>query len=143
MGTAGNITHPLSPHAICFRRNNGTFGTLIPCDTADPVVIRSKNAGIGRLTFDLFFNSGDNYEAALLSNAFCRVNIAKTLRMDPERVVGTYFADACNAIKITIDRPLIAATRLERDLCDEQQQVVLEELSVPIYSGALATASSF
>ena len=307
-GTAGNITHPLSPHAICFRRNNGTFGTLIPCDTADPVffkllrrievaiveqieaqtpqafvyashvittfdatfpavlvttvdtdagrlkdrhaadiarvtsvarvkpmsrmhldapdayewslfhilqneqilreelfpitfhevagriwteretrrpvyteiaeansfcsvdpltlsviddvdpqgltlgnqrladmavVIRSKNAGIGHLTFDLFFNSGDNYEAALLSNAFCRVNIAKTLRIDPERVVGTYFADACNAIKITIDRPLIAATRLERDLCDEQQQVVLEELSVPIYSGALATASSF
>jgi hypothetical protein len=307
-GTAGNIAHPLSPHALCFRRSNGTFGTLIPCGTADPaffkllrrievaiveqieadtpqafayashvittfdstypavlvttvdsdptrlndrhaadlarvtsvaqvkplsrmnldapdayewslfhllyneqiirehlfpityyevsgptwaergvrrpvyteiaettafcsvdpltlsviddvepqgttlgsqrlvdmaVVVRSKNAGIERLTFDLFFNSGENYEAALLSNAFCRANIAKILRVLPERIVGTYFADSCNAIKITIDRPVVAASLQERDLYGEQQQAMLEGLNVPIYSGALATSSLF
>ena len=98
------------------------------------VVVRSQNAGIERLTFDVFFSSGDYYEAALLSNAFCRANIAKTFEIDPERVVGTYFADACNAIKITIDRPAVTASCRDRDLYREQKQAALEELSVPIYA---------
>ena len=118
-----------------------TLGNQRLADMA--VLIRWKNAAIGCVTFDVFFSSGDNYEAALLSNAFCRANIAKTLRIDPERIVGTYFADACNAIKITIDRPVAAASCGERDLYGEQQQAVLEELSVPIYSRALGTSSLF
>jgi hypothetical protein len=102
------------------------------------VVVRSQNAGIEHLTFDVFFSSGDYYETALLSNAFCRANIAKTFQIDPERVVGTYFADACNAIKITIDRPAVAAGFRDRDLYREQKQAALEELSVPIYSPSLS-----
>jgi hypothetical protein len=129
-----SVIHDVDPLGL-------TLGNQRLADMA--AVIRSKKSGIGRLTFDLFFNSGDNYEAALLSNAFCRVNIAKTLRIDPERVVGTYFADACNAIKITIARPLFAASYRVCDLYDEQFQTVLEELSVPIYSRALATSSLF
>jgi hypothetical protein len=118
-----------------------TLGSQRLVDMA--AMVRSKNTGITRLTFDLFFNSGENYEAALLSNAFCRVNIAKTLHVPPERVVGTYFADSCNAIKITIDRPVVAASLQEHDLYGEQQQAALEDLNIPIYSRALATSSSF
>jgi hypothetical protein len=98
------------------------------------VVVRSQKAGIEHLTFDVFFSSGDYYEAALLSNAFCRASIAKTFQIDPERVVGTYFADACNAIKITIDRPPVTASCRDHDLYREQKQAALEELSVPIYA---------
>jgi Domain of unknown function (DUF4387)/Acyclic terpene utilisation family protein AtuA len=98
------------------------------------VVVRSQNAGIEHLTFDVLFSSGDYYEAALLSNAFCRANIAKVFQIDPERVVGTYFADACNAIKITVDRPAVAASFRDRDWYREQKQAALEELSVPIYT---------
>ena len=97
-------------------------------------IVRSQNAGIEHLTFDVFFSSGDCYEAALLSNVFCRANIAKTFQIDPERVVGTYFADACNAIKITINRPAVTARLRDRDLYREQKQAALEELSVPIYA---------
>jgi hypothetical protein len=118
-----------------------TLGSRRLMDMA--AVIRSKNAGVTRLTFDLFFNSGENYEAALLSNAFCRANIAVTLHVPLEHVVGSYFADSCNAIKITIDRPVVAASLREHDLYGEQQQAALEELSIPIYSRALATSSSF
>ena len=118
-----------------------TLGSRRLVDMA--AVIRSKNAGVTRLTFDLFFNSGENYEAALLSNAFCRANIARTLHVPLEHVVGSYFADSCNAIKITIDRPVVAASLREHDLYGEQQQAALEELSIPIYSRALATSSSF
>jgi hypothetical protein len=129
-----SVIEDVEPHGL-------TLGNQRLAEMA--AVIRSKNVGIERLSFDVFFNSGDNYEAALLSNAFCRANIARSLRIDPERVVGTYFADACNAIKITIDRPAVAAGPGERDLYGEQQQGILEELSVPIYSRALAISSSF
>ena len=75
------------------------------------VVIRSKDAGINRLTFDIIFTSGENYEAALRSNVFSKDNVARILRLPAERVVGTFFVDTCNAIKISIERPNISASR--------------------------------
>ena len=107
------------------------------------IVIRSKDAGINRLTFDIIFTSGENYEAALHSNVFTSGNVAKILSLRPERVVGTYFVDSCNAIKISVDRPNISASMDEHDVFGAQQQVAIEQLSVPIYPIALAKASSF
>jgi Domain of unknown function (DUF4387) len=49
------------------------------------------------------------YRDALRSNVFHKGNVAKILNLDPERVVGTFFVDSCNAIKISIDRPDISA----------------------------------
>jgi hypothetical protein len=107
------------------------------------VVIRSKDAGINRLTFDIIFTSGENYEAALHANVFTRCNVAKILGLPPEHVVGSYFVDSCNAIKISVDRPNISASMDERDVFGAQQQVAIEQMSVPIYPAALAKASSF
>lgn len=107
------------------------------------VVIRSKDAGINRLTFDIIFTSGENYEAALHSNVFARCNVAKILNLPPARVVGAYFVDSCNAIKISVDRPNISASMDERDVFGAQQQVAVEQMSIPIYPAALAKASSF
>jgi hypothetical protein len=107
------------------------------------VVIRSKDAGINRLTFDIIFTSGENYEAALHSNVFAKDNIAKILNLPPKRVVGTFFVDTCNAIKISIDRPNISASMDERDVFGAQQQAAIERLNIPIYPAALAKASSF
>lgn len=107
------------------------------------VVIRSKDAGINRLTFDIIFTSGENYEAALHSNVFAKDNVAKVLNVSPQRVVGTFFVDTCNAIKISIDRPNISASMDERDVFGAQQQAAIERLSIPIYRAALAKASSF
>ena len=72
-----------------------------------------------------------------------RCNIAKILGLPPERVVGSYFVDSCNAIKISIDRPNISASMDERDVFGSQQQVAIERMSIPIYSAALAKVSSF
>jgi Domain of unknown function (DUF4387)/Acyclic terpene utilisation family protein AtuA len=107
------------------------------------VVIRSKDAGINRLTFDIIFNSGENYEAALHSNVFSRDSIAKILNLPPEHLVGTFFVDTCNAIKISIDRPNISASVDERDVFGAQQQANIERLSIPTYAVALAKASAF
>ncbi|MBS0327336.1 MAG: DUF4387 family protein [Proteobacteria bacterium] len=107
------------------------------------VVIRSKDAGINRLVFDVVFNSAEDYESALASNAFTRTNIARILGLPEDRVVGTFFVDSCNAIKLTIDRPNISASLDERDVFGAQQQATVEQLSVPMYASRLARASSF
>jgi hypothetical protein len=106
-------------------------------------VIRSKDAGINRLTFDIIFTSAENYEAALHSNTFTKESVAKILNVPVNRVVGTFFVDSCNAIKISIDRPNISASMDERDVFGAQQQAALERLRILIYAAALAKASSF
>jgi hypothetical protein len=114
------------------------LGTQRLADIA--TVIRTRNAGANLLTFDLFFGSADSYESALLSNAFSRSNIAKALGLPLKRVVGSYFVDACNAIKVTIDRPVVAASPRERDLYGIQQQGALEALDIPIYATAMSSS---
>jgi hypothetical protein len=106
-------------------------------------VIRSKDAGVNRLTFDVIFTSGENYEAALHANVFSKDNIARVLDLPPERVIGTFFVDSCNAIKISVNRPNISASTDERDVFGSQQQAAIEHMNIPIYHTALAKASSF
>jgi hypothetical protein len=103
-------------------------------------VMRSTNAGVNRLSFDIFFVSAEAYEAALGSNVFFRENIAAILGLDSERIVGTYFADSCNAIKITIERPVAGGIQ-ERDLYGEHQQGILQGVQIPIYARALTTST--
>jgi hypothetical protein len=106
-------------------------------------IIRTHNVGVGLLTFDLLFDSAESYESALRSNVFCRTNIAKTLALPLEHIVGSYFVDASNAIKITIDRPVVAGSALERDLFGVQQQTALQKVSISIHARVLAMSSSF
>jgi hypothetical protein len=106
------------------------------------IVIRSKDAGINRLTFDIVFNSAEHYESALYSNAFHKENVADILGLPVERVVGTFFVDTCNAIKISVDRPNISASPDERDVFGAQQQSAIERMTVPIYSRSLSMASA-
>jgi len=69
--------------------------------------------------------------------------MARVLNLPPERVLGTYFVDSCNAIKISIDRPNISASTDERDVFGSQQQAAIEHMDVPIHRTALAKASFF
>jgi hypothetical protein len=103
-------------------------------------VIRSKDAGINRLTFDVLFVSKDAYEAALRSNFFCARNVADELGYELASVVGAYFVDNCNAIKITVERSIISASLGERDVFGAQQQSMLERMVVPMYSDAPRSA---
>jgi hypothetical protein len=107
------------------------------------VVIRSKDAGINRLVFDIVFNSAADYESALTSNVFAVHNVAGLLGLRVEEVVGTYFVDSCNAIKLTVDRRNISASLDEHDVFGVQQQAVLEALGIPMYVDRLTQTSSF
>lgn len=106
-------------------------------------VVRGKHVGVNRLTFDIIFKSGEDYEAALRSNQFTDSNVAKILRVHPDLVIGTYFVDSCNVIKITIDRPSISASFNERDVSGVQQQSAIENVNIPIYEDVAAETSAF
>lgn len=96
-------------------------------------VIRSKDAGINRLTFDIIFNGQGEFDQALRSNAFSRSSISRTLRLDEQRVVGTFAVHSCRAIKITIDRPLISGSINDRDIFGAQQQSEIERMTLPCF----------
>jgi Domain of unknown function (DUF4387) len=56
----------------------GTFhGSRPLLDMA--VVVRSKDAGINRLTFDIIFNSSEAYRNALRSNVFHKGNVGEDI----------------------------------------------------------------
>ncbi len=94
-------------------------------------VIRSKNAGVNRLTYDIFFNTPGDYQLALSSNAFVKENIAQTLKIPPERIINTYRADACLAIKISAYRASLSGSPGERDVFGAQQHMNLMSMRVP------------
>jgi hypothetical protein len=103
-------------------------------------VIRSKDAGVNRITFDVLFVSKEAYEAALYSNMFCARMVAEELGYELSSVVGAYYVDNCNGIKVTVERPIISASRDERDVFGAQQQSLLERMVISMYDGAQAIA---
>lgn len=96
-------------------------------------VIRSKDAGINRLTFDIIFNAQEQFDWALRSNSFNRSSIAETLRLNEKNVVGTFAVHSCKAIKITIDRPIISGSVNDRDIFGAQQQSEIERMKIPYF----------
>lgn len=95
------------------------------------VVIRTKNAGINRLTYDIIFNTPQDYALALRSNAFTRDNLVKMLPVEAEHIIGPFHVDTCHAVKFTIDRTIVSASADERDVFGAQQQAEFILMSLP------------
>lgn len=96
-------------------------------------VIRSKNAGVNRITFEIYFNTNDDYRQAIESNAFEKGEIAKTLHIPMDRMIGSFRADSCNAIKVSVHRAVPSGTPGDRDVFGAQQHMKLVSMKVPIY----------
>ncbi len=95
-------------------------------------VIRSKNAGVNRLTFDVFFNSPEDYQMALKSNAFVREEFTRGLGIAPARFLHSYRADSCLAVKLCLHRDLLCGSPGDRDVFGAQQHLPLMNLKVPL-----------
>lgn len=96
-------------------------------------VLRSKDAGIGVITYDLFFTTDAEFEQAVQSGVLDRASIARAMEWDFDSILGCYAMPACNAIKISRYRRLQSGRYLSRDVYGSQQQRQLEDLDVPIY----------
>jgi hypothetical protein len=97
-------------------------------------IIRSKNAGVNRITFEIFFKNEEDYKQALESNIFEKGKVSEVLQIPLEWMIGSFRADACNAIKVSAYRSVISGASGDRDVFGAQQQAKLISLKVPIYS---------
>lgn len=77
-------------------------------------VVRSKNAGVNELTFDVIFDNEDSYAAAAQSQERVQAMLGRP-------VLGVYRDDRSLAVKITCDRVLLAGCAGDRDVYGAQQ----------------------
>jgi hypothetical protein len=83
-------------------------------------VIRSKNAGPTTLTLDLMFNDEAGYQAARQAKALTPAAIAVLYGLEPSQVEVIVYPPA-KAIKIVMDRKIVAGTPGDRDVYGAQQ----------------------
>jgi len=95
-------------------------------------VIRSKQAGPFRLTFDLVFKSDDAYTRVKASGAITPSLIAKLYGVDEDQITNVTFYDAGRAVKITMIRPCTAGDLGDGDVYGCQQHAPLLDVSLPL-----------
>ncbi len=98
-------------------------------------VLRSKDAGVNTIIYDIFFKDEPSYRQALASNIFTKRSMAKILNIPETHIIGTYRADPCHAIKISRFREMISGTPGSPDGFGAQQHMRVERIILPIYDG--------
>lgn len=88
-------------------------------------IVRSKNAGPFRLTFDIFFDSTEEYRRGVESNLTDPEFISNAYDISEDQVVGIYDVDKVNAIKITIERSIESGNPKDTDIYGAQQHLPL------------------
>jgi len=83
-------------------------------------VIRSKNAGPLHLTLDIIFADAEGFALAAQSPALGVAAIAGLYGVAPATVQVIPFA-AANAIKVVLDRPVVAGSPGDADVYGAQQ----------------------
>lgn len=83
-------------------------------------VVRSKNAGPTTLTIDLMFNNEAGYRHAQHAAALQPAAIAALYGLEPSQVEVIPYPPA-QAIKIVMDRAIVAGTPGDRDVYGAQQ----------------------
>ena len=96
--------------------------------------IRSKNAGVDQITFDVIFRDQAGYELVKRSGALTRETVARLYAIAPERITAFVEYDPAWAIKFTIRRERPSGSPGERDVFGAQQYAPLFDLPIPVHS---------
>jgi hypothetical protein len=92
--------------------------------------IRSKNAGVNLITFDIIFAERSVYERVKRSRVLTRETVSALYRVPPERIADFVEFDPGNAIKFTIYRTRPSGSPGDPDIFGAQQYAPLLELEV-------------
>lgn len=92
-------------------------------------VVRSKNAGPLTVTVDLMFPERQAYETAAASPKLTACAVARLYGVPADTVKVIAFPPAL-AIKIVMDRPIVAGSPGDRDVYGAQQHKPLLELEL-------------
>ena len=94
--------------------------------------VRSKNAGVDRITFDIIFRDRENYELVKDSGVLTRESVAKLYRIDKSRITDFVTYDPAFAIKFTILRKRPSGSAGDADIFGAQQYAPLLGVMVPV-----------
>lgn len=92
--------------------------------------IRSKNAGVDHITFDVIFRDRAAYARAVASGALTRESVAALYGVDVAQVASFVTYDPGNAIKFTLRRRRSAASPGEPDPFGSQSYPPLFDIDV-------------
>ena len=93
--------------------------------------IRSKNAGVDRITFDVIFSDRVNYDRVRRSGALSRDAICRIFGIAPDRITDCVEFDPALAIKFTIRRTRSSGSPGDGDIFGSQQYGPLLDLEIP------------
>jgi len=93
--------------------------------------IRSKNAGLFRVTCDVMFNDLATYRKVRDSGAITAEVIAELYRIPVDHVISVVAHDPGQGIKVTIRRRLPSGNPGDPDILGCQQHAPLYEIQVP------------
>jgi hypothetical protein len=93
--------------------------------------IRSKNAGVNQVTFDVIFPTEEAYRRVLASGVLSRAAVARLYRIPPERISDHVAFDPARAIKFTLYRTRPSGSPGDWDTLGCQFYGPLVDLEVP------------
>lgn len=93
--------------------------------------IRSKNAGVNQITFDIIFPDAASYRRVVASGALTRESVAQIYRIPDSRISDFVNFDVANAIKFTLYRLKPSGSPGDWDILGCQQYGPLLDLEVP------------
>ena len=94
--------------------------------------IRSKNAGVDKITFDIIFRDRDNYELVKNSGSLTRETVCALYGIEDSRISDFVEFDPAFAIKFTIYRDRPSGSAGDPDIFGAQQYAPLLDLEVAI-----------
>lgn len=94
--------------------------------------IRSKNAGVDKITFDIIFREKENYELVKKSKVISKKNMAELFKVSEERICDFVEFDPAYAIKFTIYRDFPSGSPGDGDIFGCQQYPPLLDLEIPV-----------
>ena len=94
--------------------------------------IRSKNAGVDLITFDVIFADRAVYERVKRARVLTRETVCRLYRIAPERIADFVEFDPANAIKFTIYRLRPSGSPGDPDIFGAQQYAPLLDIEVPL-----------
>ena len=95
------------------------------------LAVRSKNAGVDQVTFDIIFRDRETYDKVVASNAVTAESICELFGIDRKEMSQFVCFDVANAIKFTLYRPLSNGSPGDWDILGCQQYGPLVEMEVP------------
>lgn len=93
-------------------------------------VIRSKNAGVDKITFDIIFRNRHDYILACQSDALKPEAIARLFNIGMDRISDYAQFEPANAIKFTIYRRIPSGSPGDPDIFGSQQYAPLLDVDI-------------